>query len=77
MRTWKMQWFIAFLILLCGTPLWAQLTAGSVVGTVTDPSGAKVAGANVTITNTSTGVAYSTVTSSQGIFTFPVLPVGL
>ena len=63
MRTWKMRWFISFLILLCGAPLWAQLTAGSIVGTVTDPTGATVPGATVTITNTSTAVAYSTVTS--------------
>src|SRR5947208_8251769 len=78
MRTWKMKsCVISFIILLCGTQAWGQLTAGSIVGTVTDPTGAQVQDATVTITNSSTGIGYSTVTSSQGLFTFPVVPVGL
>jgi len=76
MRAWKIGWFIAFLIVMSGMSLWGQLTAGSVVGTVVDPMGAKVQDATVTITNASTGISYSTVTSSEGLFTFPVVPVG-
>ena len=68
---------ISFIILLCGTQAWGQLTAGSVVGTVSDPTGAQVQDATVTITSSSTGSTYSSVTSQQGIFTFPVVPVGL
>ena len=33
----------------------AQLTAGTVMGTVTDPSGAAVPGATITIKNVATG----------------------
>ena len=67
---------ILLLILVSGHQAWAQLTGGSVIGTVKDPSGAYVPRARVTITNTSTGASYSGTTSAQGIFTFPVVQVG-
>ena len=70
------SWMIPLLILLGGIQAWAQLTAGSVVGTVKDPSGAYVVDARVTITNSSTGASSSSTTSGQGIFTFPVVQVG-
>ena len=38
----------------------AQTTAGAIVGTVTDPSGAIIAGATVTITNMGTNIAVKT-----------------
>ena len=41
-----------------------------------DPSGAYVPDARVTITNSGTGASYSTASSGQGIFTFPVVQVG-
>lgn len=46
---------------------------GSINGTVTDPSGAVVAGAEVTATQVSTGISTKTITSSQGTFVFPIL----
>src|SRR4051812_36349287 len=64
------------LAVLCSIPAHAQLTAGSVVGTVEDPSGAAIAGAGVAIKNSATGVAGNTVTNGSGIFGFPTLPVG-
>ena len=64
------------LVMLSGVPARAQLTAGSVVGTVMDPSGAALAGANVTVKNNATGVSSSSVTNEAGIFGFPTLPVG-
>lgn len=77
MRTWNMKsCFISFIILLYGIQAWGQLTAGSVVGTVTDSSGAKVQDVTVILANSDTGVDLNTVTSSQGLFTFPVVPVG-
>lgn len=45
----------------------AQAVAG-ITGTVTDPSGAVVPNANVTITNQATGVANKTVTSGAGTY---------
>jgi len=44
------------------------LSTGSIVGTVTDPQGAVVSGAKVTITNAATGQAISLTTNSAGSF---------
>jgi carboxypeptidase family protein/TonB-dependent receptor-like protein len=50
---------------------------GAITGTVQDPTGAVVAGADVTITNQDTGVlARSLKTDANGGFTAPLLPVG-
>jgi len=54
----------------------AQTTEGAVSGTVTDPSGAHVAGAAVTAFNVGTGLGISTVTNSAGVYVFPSLPPG-
>ena len=48
----------------------------TITGTVSDPSGAAVAGAAVTVTNTGTGATYNATSSAQGVFTFAQLPVG-
>jgi Carboxypeptidase regulatory-like domain len=45
-------------------------------GTVTDPSGAVVAKAQITVTNADTGVVSTTATSESGDYIFPALPVG-
>jgi hypothetical protein len=45
-------------------------------GTVTDPTGAVVAKAQVTVTNTQTGVVSTTTSSDSGDFIFPALPIG-
>src|SRR5271168_2014612 len=45
-------------------------------GTVTDPTGAVVAKATVTVTNSQTGVVTTTTTSSSGDYLFPALPIG-
>src|ERR1700686_3422737 len=51
-------------------PLFAQTTVstGSIVGTLSDPSGAVVSGASVTITNLATGQLISLSTNSSGSF---------
>src|SRR5437899_2471094 len=49
---------------------------GSIEGTITDSSGAAVAGAKVILTNEATSIAFTTSSGSEGIFKFPVLPVG-
>jgi hypothetical protein len=48
---------------------------GSIRGTVTDPSGAAVAGAKVTATNTATGISKEATTGSDGTFDFLQLAV--
>jgi hypothetical protein len=54
---------------------WAA-TTGSISGTVKDPSGAVIAGAQITATNTATNVPAKTVSDDKGVYTFPSLPVG-
>ncbi len=65
------------LLLLCaGTLAHGQNDRATVTGTVTDPTGAVIAGANVTLTETSTGTNISGTTNGNGIYTVPGLPVG-
>jgi hypothetical protein len=67
----------ALLVILLG-PLAAraQTFRGRIVGTVTDSSGAVVAGAKVTARNVATGLVRDTVTSSDGSYVIPQLPIG-
>ena len=66
------------LLAFTSTAAWAQSEAGTgtVNGTVTDPSGATVANARVTATNTATGLVRATSTTEAGAYTFVRLPVG-
>ena len=52
------------------SPLQAQTFYGSIVGSVTDTSGAVVSGATVTITNLSTSASKSVVTGGAGDYSF-------
>lgn len=52
-------------------------TFGSITGAVTDPSGAIVPNAVVTVTNTQTNVARSTTTNTAGLYVFPDLVPGI
>ncbi len=53
-------------------------TAGtaSIQGTVTDPTGAAIPNAKVTLTNTDTGTARNTVSDGSGLYSLPNVPVG-
>ena len=48
----------------------------SVSGTVTDPSGAQVAGASITAANNDTGVVSPSITNRAGVYGIPELPPG-
>src|SRR5690349_2613058 len=70
-----------FLLIFCAlvlfmTPLYAQKITGTISGVVTDPTGAVVANATVTITNVATGLARTATTSETGEYTAPELPNG-
>jgi len=54
----------------------AQETGGSIVGTVSDPSGAAIGSANVTIKNVATGGERPVVTNGDGLFAVPNLIPG-
>lgn len=68
--------FCLLAILFAATSLWGQGNQATLEGSVTDPSGAAIAGAQLTVTNDSTGLKFQTTTNSDGLFTLPVLPVG-
>ena len=57
-------------------PLFAQSNTATILGNVTDSSGASIPGVKVTITNVKTHVARSTVTGESGAFELPLIPVG-
>src|ERR1039457_5122995 len=72
--TWAI---VAFLALVCTSiPTRAVGPTGKIVGTVSDPSGAPVAGAKVTVINEGTNESRGAVTDESGNFTFPILTVG-
>ncbi|MDP3001492.1 MAG: carboxypeptidase-like regulatory domain-containing protein, partial [Bryobacterales bacterium] len=75
----KMFSCLCCLLALClGAPLAvAQTTNASIVGIVTDSSGAAVPNATVTVTNTGTGVNRVVTTNEAGAYTLsPLIPGG-
>jgi hypothetical protein len=76
MRIFARALALAIAVFLCtATWLHAQSTA-AIGGTVTDPTGAVVAGGQVKITNTSTGQSRELTTNSAGSYQAPDLQVG-
>src|ERR1035437_6381994 len=66
----------AILLVLSPPSAHAQTAVAEVSGTVTDPSGAAVASANVNLVETERSVSHPTVTDSSGHYVMPNLPVG-
>lgn len=75
-RSMSLALWILCLTLFVATPLWAQLTVGGIAGTVKDPSGAVIPGAQITITNSDTQVKQTTVSTATGTYVFTSVPVG-
>src|SRR5882757_306226 len=61
---------VAGITLMSSLSLQGQSTYGSVSGMVTDPSGAAIGGAQVTLTNTGTSEKHTQTTSDQGTYSF-------
>ena len=55
---------------------WSQEVTASITGTITDPSGAAVAGATVTATSQERGQTYTGTTNESGLYRIAQLPVG-
>jgi hypothetical protein len=67
----------ALILMLLTAPLASpQAATGRIVGTVTDPGGAVIAGAKVTVTNVGTGVHWETTTRQDGSYQVLDLPIG-
>jgi Carboxypeptidase regulatory-like domain len=83
MNAHRKVWYVCSLF-ACLTLLLAWTTAsfaqtaetGALTGTVTDPSGAVITGATVTITNIGTGQSRTTTTDANGSYKFSLLPPG-
>src|SRR5271154_924618 len=63
-------------VLLAAVAVSAQTFRGTILGTVTDPSGAVISGAKVTVKNAGTGLERSTESSADGSYALPELPIG-
>jgi hypothetical protein len=68
----RWAWFALLFIWIAS----AQSERGTISGTVTDATGALVAGAKVTVTNTATGVAITQTSNASGDFVVPSIPAG-
>ena len=58
--------FVSFFVIAVSAPVNAQAVYGSIIGTITDPQGAAVANAKVTVTNTRKGTSDTATTNDQG-----------
>src|SRR5271154_3786534 len=67
---------LAILFFAFGPSASAQTFRGTILGTVTDSSGASVVGATVTIKNTGTGLTRTVTTAEDGSYSVPELPIG-
>lgn len=72
------QIHLAVLALLFAVPLAAnaQITTATIVGTITDPSGANLPGAQVTVRNVDTGLTRTVSSNETGAYRLEFLPVG-
>ena len=72
-----MKKICCLLVLIIGaSAAFAQSDRGTITGTVTDPTGAIVPAAKVTLVNNETASQYQTVTTDTGNYTLAALPVG-
>ena len=62
--------------LLTATPLYAQVATGTILGNVSDSSGAAVPGATVIATNVDTQLSRDTTTDESGQYALRLLPLG-
>lgn len=64
------------LVFLLAAPVFAQLDTGIISGKVTDPSGAVVPGAQITVTQTNTNIQVTSQSNESGLFRVPSLRPG-
>ncbi len=70
MRIYHQATRVFLLSLLCAVAAFAQFESATVLGTVTDPSGAAIGEATVTLANVRTGVSQQSKTDASGNFLF-------
>lgn len=67
---------VAFLFLTLPAVFGQSITTGEITGTVTDPSGAVIAGATVTLVSPTTGSERTDTTNASGVYRFPLVQPG-
>jgi hypothetical protein len=70
------SWVSTLLVVMTAATVSAQTSGGAIRGTVFDPSGATVPGADIVIEEVSTSVNWRLISSSAGLYNAPNLPVG-
>jgi hypothetical protein len=84
-KTWEpgIQLFFGLLLRIALTALFLifpiilrAAANGSLSGTLTDPSGAVVQGATISLVNAALGSEYKAISNGEGSYSFPTLPVG-
>ncbi len=67
---------VVFAVLALTLSAFAQVQNGQFTGTVSDPTGAAIANAKVTVTNPATDLNLTTTTNSSGNYTVKEVPIG-
>jgi hypothetical protein len=67
---------LTLIVLLCALTAMAQIQNGQFAGTVTDPSGAAVPNAKITMTNAATGLSVTATSNGTGAYQVSELPPG-
>src|SRR5882724_48176 len=77
-KLWRLSMAVLLGAILLGfsSPVMGQAVNATLLGTVTDSSGAAVSNAKVTITETNTGISRTSQTNESGNYIFPDLPPG-
>ena len=68
---------LSLVLLMCGAnAAFAQEVTATITGTITDQSGAAIAGANVVAKSTERGISYNSTSNESGLYRISNLPVG-
>jgi len=67
---------VLYLIVCTGIATWSQAGRGGISGLITDPTGAIVPGASVTLLDQATGTKHSAVSTAAGLYSFVSLAPG-
>ncbi|MET0215615.1 MAG: carboxypeptidase regulatory-like domain-containing protein, partial [Vicinamibacterales bacterium] len=77
---WKLFSFCLIAAIVAATtarPAHAQSATGTIEGSIVDQTGATMPGVTVTVVQTATGMSRTTVSDENGLFSLPLLPVGV
>ena len=76
MRTVRLGLLLFVSLLIAVSPAFSQKFTGTIQGRVTDPSGAVLPNAQITVKNVATAATRTTTTNSDGDYAVPELEVG-